>query len=83
MKLYNLETINKFIADLTDLDYQLVEIQEGTLGYGEILMLAPDEETMYHYVITERYLNEWSSAHSVRRVGKLSKRLQAAVDNWC
>ena len=80
MKLYDLNSIDRLIAALSERGYDYYQIEEGTLGYGEVLMLSPDEEKYYHYVITERYLNCWSSAHSVRRVGKLSKRFLAAID---
>lgn len=80
MKLYDLNSIDGLISALSEKGYDYYQIQEGSLGYGEVLMLSPDEEKYYHYVITERYLNCWSSAHSVRRVGKLSKRLQKAIE---
>lgn len=44
-------------------DYVIYTLEEGTLGYGLMVMTAPGYKTA---IVQERYLNEWSSAHSIR-----------------
>lgn len=59
--------------------YTSIQLREGVLGSGDFLCFAPDEQH-YHFLVREVYLNEWSSAHTIRRVSKISKALQAEID---
>lgn len=83
--LYGCDAIAKLIADTADIGYECVEIEEGTLGYGYLVLIAPEcpQEGYYYknFIIQEVYLNEWSSAHKVRTCRKLSKAILAEIEN--
>ena len=52
----------------------MIEIEEGVLGLGKILLhSAPKKCTI---IITERYVNAWSSTHTVRQYKKAPKKYQ-------
>ena len=59
--------------------YTSIQLREGVLGSGDFLCIAPDDKH-YHILVREVYLNEWSSAHSVRRLSKISKALQKEIE---
>lgn len=59
--------------------YTSIQLREGTLGSGDFLCVAPDEKH-YHFLVREVYVNEWSSAHTVRRLSKISKNLRAEIE---
>ena len=78
-KLYSTTAIQKWMDTMiADYGYEMVQVEEGCLGFGHVLLYDPSEE-YYHYVIKEVYLNEWSSAHTVRRTSTLSKRYLSAL----
>ncbi len=79
-KLYSCTAIGQAISKLSDMGYECITLEEGTLGYGHIFMLSPDENH-YHWIFKEVYLNEWSSAHTVRRTAKISKKYQRLIEN--
>lgn len=82
-KLYSTTAIQKWIRTMIlDYGYEMVQVEEGTLGFGHTLLYDPSEES-YHYVIKEVPLNEWSSAHTVRRTRTLSKRYLSALAGDC
>lgn len=76
-RLYGYDTIARFINDCIDAGYEYLEVSEGVLGAGHVLMLAPDGHSGYE--IRERVLNEWSSAHTVRHFTKISRRLENLI----
>ena len=73
-KLYTLEAINDCISELLSAGYEYIELEEGGLGLGRVVLLAPCEG-WYNYIFEEVPLNEWSSAHTARRRCKLSQAL--------
>lgn len=76
---YTASAIQDLFSQLTAIGYQIVTLQEGTLGYGRTIALAPDDRH-YHYLVREVPLNCWSSAHTVRRMSKISKAMQRELD---
>lgn len=47
------------------------QVEDGSLGYGKMILAAPG----YKYaIITERYMNEWSSGHTIRLYNKLPEK---------
>ena len=73
MNKYTVTVVESFLSKLSEMEYQLYQIQEGCLGCGDWICLPPDENH-YGFEIREVYLNEWSSAHTVRRFSKVSRR---------
>lgn len=76
---YTASAIQDLLSQLTAIGYQIVTLQEGTLGYGRTIALAPDDRH-YNYLVREVPFNCWSSAHTVRRMSKISKAMQRELD---
>lgn len=58
----------------------LVEIiEEGTLGYGFIIMHGTGLKTS---IVKEVYLNEWSSAHTIRMYNKMPKKYKQILEDY-
>lgn len=63
IKHYNLDAINRLIARYEERGGQVRTIEEGVLGWGTTILYGDGLKTA---VIQERYLNEWSSTHTIR-----------------
>lgn len=79
-RLYSCMVVENLMQQAMDLDYEIIEIEEGSLGYGHMILLS-NREGWDNVEIQERYLNEWSSAHAIRKFHKISKRIQKLIDN--
>ena len=79
MKTYSTNSTGKIINFLSENGYDLITIEEGTLGYGHIIALAPDDKH-YNVEIQEVYLNEWNSGHTIRNFDKISKRIEKLLE---
>lgn len=72
-KLYTLDACEKLIDSYVNaLGGRMVTLTDGVLGLGTVLLTGADG--MKSVLIREVYLNEWSSAHTVRRYNKLPKK---------
>ena len=76
--LYDYEEVDSLIGRLSEQKYDCHQIDEGTLGSGNWICVAPDDEH-YHFIINEVYVNPWCSAHTIRRTRRLSKRNIALI----
>lgn len=76
-KLYTCSAIEKLIEQYIDVGGEIIELEEGTLGYGLMLLQAPGYKTA---VITEVYLNCWSSAHKIRMYNHCPKKYLAMAE---
>lgn len=82
--------VDALMQKCMDNDFEFVTLldadgvpNEGTLGYGHFVMLAPPNTPTcrwWNFEVTEVYLNEWSSGHKIRRFHKISKALQKEID---
>lgn len=63
-KMYSCTAIKAAVDFYMENDGVLYEIEEGTLGYGLSVLLSPK---YYSIIIREKYLNEWSSGHTIRQ----------------
>ena len=79
MKTYSTGTISQAIELLGSRGYEIINIEEGTLGHGHVICIAPDKNH-YNVEIKEVYLNEWSSGHTVRNFAKPSKRIAELLE---
>lgn len=78
--LFGCAEIEKAFDDfLAPLGYEWIQLEEGSLGLGKVVFLSPDDKH-WNYVVREQYLNEWSSAHTIRKCAKISKALQREID---
>lgn len=77
-KLYTTTAVKNFIDKYID-EYggKLFEIEEGSLGYGKILLYGAVGRRKV--VITEVFLNAWSSAHKVRQYKKIPKKYRDLI----
>ncbi len=78
--LYSYTQVDEFAQRLCERGWEYVQLLEGCLGSGDFVLIAPDDKH-YNFVIREVYLNEWSSAQTIRRAAKISKRLQKEIDD--
>ena len=76
---YTLSVAEALIQRCVDLGYELIEVEEGTLGLGHIILLSHDDDYM-NVEITETYLGPWSSGHKIRKFSKISKRIQKLIE---
>jgi len=51
---------------------EVVTISEGVLGLGQIMLTGVKGKK--HIIITEFYINPWSSGHKIRMYNKLPKK---------
>ena len=78
--LYAVSATQEFIHEMIDKHgYGCIQLREGGVGLGDIVLRAPDEKH-YNFLIREVYLNEWSSAQTISRRAKISKALQKEID---
>ena len=79
MKMYSVSAVEKVIGFLADNGYEIVTVDEGCLGMGHIICLAPDDQH-YNVEIQEKALNEWSSGHTIRNFDKISSRIYKLLE---
>ncbi len=76
MSYYTLEVVEGLINHYIENGGECTEIREGVLGYGTLLLTADGKKSV---IINEVYLNEWSSAHTIRMYNKLPKKYEKYV----
>lgn len=70
--LYDLKSVENLINRYSQIEGNTyTEIYEGVLGYGKIVLKAPNKKTA---VITEVPVNEWSSGHKIRMYNVCPKK---------
>jgi len=79
MKYYTLETCETLINTYIEAGGDLLTIKEGILGLGQILLHGATRKKSI--VITERYLNSNSSAHTIRMYNNLPKKFSNMLNN--
>jgi hypothetical protein len=75
---YSLAACNELISRYVDKEGEIITLDEGCLGLGTIVCLAEGCKTA---VIQEIYLNEWSSAHTIRLYSKTPKKYLQLIGN--
>lgn len=80
--LYSMGAIDKLLNELVgNRGYDFIQLRDGVLLDGDFILVSPDDEH-YSYVVREVYLNEWSSAYTVRRTAKISKALWDEAEKY-
>lgn len=77
--LYTVSSVEKLIADYLEAGGQMLQMREGVLGCGDVL-LYDEGGRLKTYVIREIALNEWSSGQTVRSYRKIPAKYQALVN---
>lgn len=52
-------------------------LQEGLLGWGLTVFTKPNFKSV---VVREKFINEWSSGHTIRKYNKLPKKYASAIE---
>ena len=68
------EVINRYI----NAGGEVLTLEEGVLGLGLVVCFG---ESLKTCIIQERYLNEWSSGHTIRFYNKMPKKYAAMIEN--
>lgn len=77
--LYTVSSTDDFIQRMYEKGYEAIQLNEGGVGIGDWVLIAPDEKH-YNFVIKEVFLNAWSSAQTIRRCRRISKALQKQIE---
>ena len=75
---YSLATLERLISDASSNGYTVVTVEEGSLGLGHMLLVAP-RSGLWSFEIKEIPRNQWSSDHTLRRFTKISKRIASLI----
>lgn len=79
MKIYSNSSVDTYVSTLVEKGFDLCVIEEGSLtSYGLAILTKAGKKSL---VITERYLNDWSSGVAIRKYNKLPKKYQSLLDN--
>ena len=79
MTLYTYNAVQDLINRYVNKGGNFYEIEEGCLVQGLTICEAPGYKTA---VIKEIYLNEWSSAQSVRFYNKTPKKYEKMINDY-
>lgn len=72
--LYTISSTEEFVQSMIKNGWECIQLNEGVLGLGDLVLIAPTERH-WNYIIKEQFLNEWSSAQTIRRCRKLSQKI--------
>lgn len=76
-KLYTLDACERLMEQYADNGGETYTLEEGTLGLGLVACVGNGLKTA---IITEVYLNEWSSGHKIRFYNETPKKYQMMLD---
>lgn len=80
MKYYTMEACSNLIDKyINEYKGEATNVCPGVLGLGKVVLHgAPHKKTI---IITEVFLNEWSSGHTVRAYNKIPKKYEQLINN--
>lgn len=76
--MYTLRACEEIIDKYIDADGEVCTIEEGVLGLGLVVCFGEGLKTC---IITEKYINEWTSGHTIRFYAKMPKKYANMIDN--
>lgn len=77
-KLLECSEVEKLMGMYHDIGGKVYTLEEGTLGYGTMVMVADGYKAT---VIHEVYVNEWTCGHKFRKYNKLPEKYRKAIEN--
>ena len=77
--IYTVSSTDEFIRDMCNKGWEGIQLDEGSLGCGDWVLVAPNERK-WNFVIKEVYLGPYSSGQTIRRCRKISQALQKRID---
>ena len=75
MYLYSYKQVDALIEKYVNKGGETLQLDEGVLGSGNWLLFDYSGRLKF-IVIKEVYLNEWSSAHTIRKYNKMPKKYE-------
>ena len=78
MKLYTCSACDQMIELYEKEGGEIETIEEGTLGYGFMILFGEGLKTT---VIQEVPLNEWNSAHKIRCYNQMPKKYRKILED--
>lgn len=79
MYLYSYKQVDALIEKYANKGGETLQLDEGVLGSGNWLLFDYSGRLKF-IVIKEVYLNEWSSAHTIRKYNKMPKKYEKILD---
>lgn len=76
--MYTLSACEDIMNQYINAGGEVYTIEEGVLGLGLVVCFGEDLKTC---AITERYINEWSSGHTIRFYNKMPQKYAAMIEN--
>lgn len=76
--MYTLSSCEDVMNQYINAGGEVITLEEGVLGLGLVVCFGEGLKTC---IITERYLNEWSSGHIIRFYNKMPKKYATMIDN--
>ena len=77
--IYSVHSTDEFIRDMCNKGWEGIQLNEGSLGCGDWVLIAPNERK-WNFVIKEVYLGPYSSGQTIRRCRKISQAIQKRID---
>ena len=77
--IYTVYSTDEFIRDMCNKGWEGIQLDEGSLGCGDWVLIAPDERK-WNFVIKEVYIGPYSSGQTIRRCREISQALQKRID---
>lgn len=79
MRLYDNATVQILLDTYARRNAEIITIREGVLGYGSMIIFGEGLKTA---VVTEVYLNEWSSGHKIILYNKTPKKYLKIIEDY-
>lgn len=77
--IYTVSSTDNFIRDMCNKGWEGIQLDEGSLGCGDWVLIAPTER-QWSFVIKEVYVSAYGSGQTIRRCRKISQALQKRID---
>ena len=77
MTYYDIEVCEDVIREYAKRDGIVITLKEGCLGLGTVICYGAGLRTT---IIRERYLNEWTSAHTIRMYNRMPMKYEKWIE---
>jgi len=71
MKIYTSSAVDNLIQNYIESRGEVTVLEEGALGHGKLILHGAGLKTT---IVSEVYINEWSSGHKVRTYNNTPKK---------
>ena len=79
MTYYDCGQVQKLIDEYTEKGGKTLQIREGSLGYGDLL-LYDENDNLRTFVVREVFQSCWSSVHTIRGYNKIPKKYKRIIE---